>query len=94
MSAADIYRTLWQMRECGWLQNCSGFLYGRAAGYSDTRDFALTDALMSGLGNLDVPVIYDADIGHVPPQMQIINGAYGRVVYENGSATVWQEMRV
>jgi muramoyltetrapeptide carboxypeptidase LdcA involved in peptidoglycan recycling len=94
MSAADIYRTLWQMRECGWFQYCNGVLYGRVAGYSDTYGFTLTDALGSGFGSLGIPVIYDTDIGHLPPQIQIINGAYGRVNFENGGATVWQEMRV
>ncbi|MCL2702089.1 MAG: LD-carboxypeptidase [Defluviitaleaceae bacterium] len=93
MSAGDIYRTLWQMRECGWFEHCKGVLYGRVDGYSDTYDFTLTDALKSGLGDLGVPVIYDADIGHIPPQIQIINGAYGRVEFEDGNATVWQEMR-
>ena len=92
MSAADIYRTLWQMRECGWFKYCSGILYGRTAGYSDTHDFTLTDALESGLGSLNVPVIYDADIGHVPPQMQIINGSYGEVDYVSGGAVIRQKM--
>jgi len=90
MSAADIYRTLWQMRECGWFKHCTGVIYGRAAGYSDTHDFTLTDALKC----LDVPVIYDADVGHIPPQIQIINGAVGHVVYENGRATISQEHKV
>jgi muramoyltetrapeptide carboxypeptidase LdcA involved in peptidoglycan recycling len=94
MNAADIYRSLWQMRECGWFQYCNGVLFGRPGGYSDTGGFILTDALESGLGSLDVPVIYDADIGHIPPQIQIINGAYGKIGFENGKATIWQEMRV
>ena len=93
MNAADIYRSLWQMRECGWFKYCKGVIYGRAAGYSDTRDFTLADALESGLGSLGVPVIYDADIGHVPPQIQIINGAYGKIDYSDGGATIWQAMR-
>jgi muramoyltetrapeptide carboxypeptidase LdcA involved in peptidoglycan recycling len=93
MNAGDIYRTLWQMKECGWFAHCSGFLIGRPAGYSDTNDFTFIDALEKGLGGLDVPVIYDADIGHMPPLMQIVNGAYGMVEYENGSATVRQKHR-
>jgi len=93
MSAAEIYRTFWHMRECGWFRYCKGILYGRAAGYSDTHDFTLTDALESGLGSLGVPVIYDADIGHVPPQIQFINGAYGAIDFKDGKATIWQEMR-
>jgi muramoyltetrapeptide carboxypeptidase len=93
MNAADIYRTLWQMRECGWFKYCNGVIYGRTAGYSDTQDFNLTDALKQGLHELNVPVIYDADIGHVPPQIQIINGSYGSADFENGHATVIQEMK-
>lgn len=94
MNAADIYRTLWQMRECGWFQYCKGILFGRPDGYSDTRGFTLTDALESGLGCLDVPVIYDADIGHIPPQIQIINGAFGKIDFNEGKAIVRQEMSV
>lgn len=90
MNAADIYRSLWQMRECGWFEYCNGILYGRADGYSDTRDFSLTDALQSGLGGLGVPVIFDVDIGHIPPQIQIINGAYGTVDFDNGNTTIKQ----
>jgi len=94
MNAADIYRSLWQMQECGWFKYCNGILYGRADGYSDSMDFTLVDALKSGLGDLPIPVIYDADIGHIPPQIQIINGAYGKVEFENGNATIWQRQKV
>lgn len=93
MSAAEIYRCLWQMRECGWFKYCRGILIGRPDGYSDILGFTLTDALSEGLGALDVPVIYDADIGHIPPLMQIINGALGHVSFRDGHATVEQELR-
>jgi len=90
MSAAEIYRSLWQMRECGWFKYCNGVLYGRVDGYSDTADVTLTDALQSGLGSLNIPVIYDADIGHIPPQIQIINGASGEIDFVGGGASVRQ----
>ena len=93
MAAPDIYRTLWQMRESGWFRHCSGVISGRPDGYKDKRDFTLIDALKQGLGSLGVPVIYDADIGHIPPQMQIVNGAFGRVEFADGKATVWQSLK-
>jgi muramoyltetrapeptide carboxypeptidase LdcA involved in peptidoglycan recycling len=93
MTAAEIYRALWQMRENGWFQYCNGVIYGRPAGYSDTRDFTLVDALERGVGGLNVPVIYDADLGHVPPILQIVNGAYGEVEFADGKAVVTQEAR-
>ena len=93
MSAANIYRALWQMRECGWFRYCSGIIFGRPDGYKDTHDFTLIDALTQGLGCLNVPVIYDADIGHVPPQMQIVNGTVGKVEYADGKAVVRQILK-
>ena len=30
----------------------------------------------------------DADIGHIPPQIQIVNGAIGRVEFADGKATI------
>ena len=92
MNAADIYRTLWQMRENGWFKHCNGIIIGRPDGYEDNHDFTLFDALKQGLGRLEVPVIYDADIGHTPPQMQIINGSIGRVEFINGKVTVYQSL--
>jgi len=92
MEASDIYRTFWQMRECGWFKNCNGILFGRPDGYKDKRNFTLIDALKQGLGNLSVPIIYDADIGHIPPQIQIVNGAIGKVEFTDGKAVVMQEV--
>jgi len=90
MASPDIYRTFWQMCESGWFNYCNGIIFGRPDGYKDKRDFSLVDALKQGLGNLNIPVIYDADIGHIPPQMQIINGAIGTVDFVDGKATVQQ----
>ncbi|WP_434756718.1 hypothetical protein [Paenibacillus amylolyticus] len=59
-------------------------MFGRPAGYSNTSDFTFTDALSSALGDLDVPVLYDVDLGHIPPQMTFVNGALGQVSYESG----------
>ncbi|MBY0202474.1 LD-carboxypeptidase [Paenibacillus cucumis Kampfer et al. 2016] len=88
MDASDIYRRLWQMRQAGWFAGANGFLFGRPAGYSDTADFTFTDALSSALGDLTVPLLYDVDLGHIPPQMTFVNGAVGQVSYESGRGTL------
>ncbi|WP_367568188.1 S66 peptidase family protein [Lacrimispora sp.] len=94
MNAGEIYCTLWQMRECGWFEYCNGFLLGRADGYSDTQDFCLIDAYRNSLADLGVPVIYDTDIGHIPPQIQIVNGAIGKIEFNNGDSIVTQMLGV
>ena len=48
------------------------------------------DALESTLGDLGCPVLYDADVGHQPPQMTLINGASARIEYQDGRVTVTQ----
>ncbi|WP_341872579.1 hypothetical protein [Paenibacillus camerounensis] len=37
---------------------------------------------------LQLPVLYDLDYGHVPPQMTLVNGAYAEVEAVNGRGTV------
>jgi muramoyltetrapeptide carboxypeptidase LdcA involved in peptidoglycan recycling len=88
MNAGDIYRHLWQMRQAGWFAGVKGFMFGRPAGYSDTGDFNFTDALSSALGDMDVPILYDVDLGHIPPQLTFVNGALGKVAYQNGCGSL------
>ena len=75
MNAAQIYRALWQMKQAGWFEKCNGILFGRANGYSSLGDFTLLDALQDTFSDLNIPVFYDVDIGHMPPQLTLVNGA-------------------
>jgi muramoyltetrapeptide carboxypeptidase LdcA involved in peptidoglycan recycling len=88
MNAADIYRHLWQMKMCGWFERCSGLILGRPAGYSPHKNFELQDALHAVFDSEGFPVIYDADIGHIPPQLTLVNGALGDVSCRNGKGAV------
>ena len=46
------------------------------------------DAVMSILGDLNVPVIFDADIGHKGPQFSVVMGAMAEVTSENGKGAL------
>jgi len=92
MREGDIYRTFWQMHECGWFKHCNGILFGRPENDPDTDSFNTLEALKV-LECLNIPVIYDTDIGHTTPRIQIINGAFGKVEYHNGKAVIMQELR-
>lgn len=88
MNSAQIYRALWQMKQNNWFNNCNGILIGRAGGYSDLSDFTLLDALRDTFSNLNIPVFYDVDIGHMPPQLTLVNGAMTKVEIVNGKGTL------
>jgi len=91
MSVMDLYRALWQMRETGWFKNAKGFLIGRTMKSETVDEYTYLDALQDSIGVLNVPIIYDVDIGHVPPQITCINGAYGIFEYKNGKALLKQK---
>lgn len=86
--ASDIYRSLWQMKMNGWFENTNGVLIGRSIGYSPTKDFELEDALDAVFNDLNIPVVYDVDIGHLPPQLVLVNGAFAEIEVSNGKGKV------
>lgn len=92
MKADDIYKTLWQMKMNGWFKNCKGVLYGRPDGYSDFHDFSLVDALNYTFLDLDVPIIYNVDLGHIYPQLTFINGAFATIEYKDSKAKIIQRL--
>jgi len=83
----DVCRMLWSMRLAGWFDKLIGIVLGRSFG-PDAEDFSYMDAVHDALDDLNLPVIYDADIGHRPPQMTVINGALASFDCADGRGTL------
>ncbi|MBE5812143.1 MAG: LD-carboxypeptidase [Clostridiales bacterium] len=92
MSVADLYRALWQMKQSGWFENTNGVLVGRTFSSKDMKDFTYLDVLHKIFDDINVPVVYDIDFGHLAPQWTIINGSYAEFEYENGKGKLLQRM--
>lgn len=92
MDIPTIYRTIWQMKMNGYFKHCKGILYGRSEGLEEYVDLDLAYLLNNTLGDLNIPIIYDIDIGHLPPQMTLINGAYANIKYKEGKGNITQKM--
>ena len=88
LSMEDMVRTLWKFKDNGWFQYTTGIIFGRSATSYSNMGITLEDALNRVLGDLDLPIILDTDIGHVPPRMTIINGAYTMVYCKDGKGTL------
>ena len=73
-NTAQFCRMLISLKLAGWYDAANAILIGRSAG-PQFREFTLRDCLLDALGDLKVPVVYDMDIGHQPPQFILINGA-------------------
>ena len=88
MSIADLYRSLWQMKNAGWFENANAFLIGRTRANVAIGDFTYEDVLHSVFDDMNVKVIYDVDFGHVQPQWTMVNGAYAKFCYEDGKGSL------
>jgi muramoyltetrapeptide carboxypeptidase len=93
LSTTDLRRTLIQMKLAGWFKNCSGILFGRSATNIPVNDYTLNDVYKELADELQIPIVYDIDCGHVPPQLTLINGAFAEVKVTNGQGTVLQHFK-
>lgn len=90
-TAEETYLTLYQMQEAGWLKYCKGIIVGRVCfPKCFYEDFSYEKALTELFP--DLPIIIDADIGHVPPKMTLINGAITEIKCENGKGVIKQQI--
>ncbi|MCW2777872.1 MAG: Peptidase LD-carboxypeptidase [Frankiales bacterium] len=90
-SALDACRMLHGLRLAGWFDAATCVLLGRTSAPA-SGGFTQDDAVRSALGSLPVPVLLDVDLGHVPPQLSLVDGALATVTWEPGGGTVVQEL--
>lgn len=79
---------LWKMKNNGYFKNCKGIIFGRPLFIREDYDISYIEAIKYVLGDLNIPIICSADIGHVAPQFSIVNGAILDVKYENGKGYI------
>jgi len=82
------YRALLQLKEGGYFKNCKGIVLGRPLIREPLYDTEYEFLLKKALNDLGVPVIYDIDIGHVPPSLTVVSGSYSRLEYRDGKGTI------
>lgn len=88
MSSSQVLRNLWQMKNAGYFDNCIGILFGRPLFVREDYGMKFHEAVLEAVKALNIPIIYDVDIGHIAPQMPIVNGAILDVSYKNGKGKI------
>ena len=80
LNVMDIRRTLWQLDQAGWFETAGGFLFGRPQCIGE-EVFGMDEyrAVTGILAKYNVPILMDLDIGHIPPMMPVVNGAFATV---------------
>ena len=88
LSCEDLVRTLWKFKDNGWFRYTNAVIFGRSATSASNFGMSIYDAVKRVLSSLSIPIIMDADFGHVPPRMTIINGAYATIISEAGIGSI------
>ena len=88
MSTPDVYRVLWQMKNAGYFKNTKGIIFGRPLFIRNDYDITFNEAVIDALGELKIPIIADSDIGHVSPQLGMVNGAILEITSKDGKGQV------
>ena len=86
----DIRRAMWHLDQCGWFENAAGFVIGRplAAFREKMMGVDQYNAVTDILSRHKVPVIMDADIGHIAPTMPLVIGADAEVTIHGHEISV------
>lgn len=93
LSTTDLRRSLIQMKLAGWFNNCSGILFGRSPANTPVKEYTVDDVYKELSEELQIPIIYNVDCGHVPPQITFTNGAFAEIETNNGQGKVVQHFR-
>lgn len=78
-------RALIQLVEAGWFDNAKAFLIGRPLQGGECFGLSPKQSYLDVLGPLSLPILYNVDIGHIPPSLPIMVGAEAVVSYKDGN---------
>lgn len=82
-----------KMQLKGLFDNAKAVIIGRTLIPRDASDGDYISQLERVFVDMNVPLIWNADIGHTKPSLTIINGALGHLSYNRGAATLSMELK-
>ena len=89
LSKEETIRVLWKMNELEYFKYTKCVIFGRFGVDSTYYDYDTKSCLEDSiLGDLNIPVIYDADISHRAPTLTIINGSIANVSVSDGKGKI------
>lgn len=87
-------RAFVQLDNAGWFEKVKGFIIGRPlSGMEDCLGLNRFEALLEVVRKYNVPIIFDADLGHLPPSMPIITGSLGKVTLIGNKLTIEMQLK-
>lgn len=86
LNPLQIRRALFELKEAGWFDTSIAFLFGRPlCGDIEIMGVNKYNAVIDILKELNAPILFDIDLGHIAPSMPIKCGAKARVSFKNNN---------
>jgi len=89
--AAAICRNLHGLRLAGWFEHARAVLVGRTSA-PDHPQLTQRAAVLDALGRLEIPIVFDVEIGHVPPHLPLVNGGLATVTIDGETREIVQRL--
>ena len=86
MTPMALMYAMTKMKLKGLFDDARAIVFGRTCFTGEATDIDYLEQLERVFGDMDVPLIWNADIGHTKPSFTLINGAIGHLTYEDGFA--------
>ena len=89
LNVFSIRRAVWQLDHAGWFKYTKGFLIGRPMLFDQPMmGLDQYEAVLGIIGKYNVPVIMDADLGHLSPTMPLICGSVATVSIKGNNYSI------
>lgn len=94
LNVMSIRRAMWELEHAGWFSEASGFIIGRPLHF-DEPEMGLDQymAVYDIISRHKVPVLMDADLGHLSPMVPLITGSFARICADGDDWKVRMELR-
>lgn len=87
LPAEGVYRALLHLKAAGWFEGARGFIFGRVLFPGSFVDMTYEEAVVGALGK-QIPVVMEADVGHVNPKMTFVNGCVAHLTAKEGKGRI------
>lgn len=89
-NSIQLRRALFQLKNACWFEHVDMFIIGRSLNINDKSfDVSMEESYLDMLGEFNKPILFNVDLGHLPPSMPMRCGAIATVEYKKEKNNIY-----